>query len=146
MEELSALIPRYSLAASVRALAACNETTARFGLTLSSEQMTALAEGRLRALRDTGRVEFGEGILPRLVLAFCDSPYLDQADYAETLLTLQEVFLYKNAFCDQITDDSLLKRMRHTFDKRAHGAAEYLAGMTPAELLERREEPADDEL
>ena len=54
--------------------------------------MEALAEGRERALADTGRVEFGDGILPALIDALCDSPYLQQSDWAETLLSAQAVF------------------------------------------------------
>lgn len=124
----------------VRALDACNARTVRFGLTLSPEQMEQLAEGRFRALRETGRVEFGEGILPRLVLAFCDSPYLQQEDWAETLLLLQQVFYkFKNDFRDSIGDDTLLRLMRRAFDGRAHGAAELLADMTPPELLGRED-------
>ena len=103
----------FQRAETVRALDACNARTVRFGLTLSPEQMEQLAEGRFRALRETGRVEFGEGILPRLVMAFCDSPYLQQEDWAETLLLLQQVFYkFKNDFRDSIGDDTLLRLMQ----------------------------------
>ena len=139
--EFGALCP----AETVRSLAACNARTARFGLTLTAAETAALAEGRVRALRDTGRVEFGGGILPRLVLAFCDSPYLEQTTYADTLLTLQETFYaFKNEFKDRMSDESLLKLLRRAFDDRAHGAAELLAGLTPLELLGRKE-PTDDQ-
>ena len=77
---------------TVRALAACNQRTERFGLTLSPRQMAALASGRREALRSTGRVEFGEGILPRLIHQFCDSPYVDSETWAETLEELQGLF------------------------------------------------------
>jgi len=145
MEELFP-VTAVQLARMEQALAACNAKTARFGLTLSPEQIAALAAGRTQALRNTGRVEFGEGILPRLVLAFCDSPYLYQEDYAETMLTLQEIFYnFKNEFQERLSDDGLLRLLRRAFDERAHGAAEYLAGLSPVELLAKREEPDDRE-
>lgn len=146
MEELFP-VTAVQLARTEQALAACNAKTARFGLTLSREQIAVLAAGRTQALRNTGRVEFGEGILPRLVLAFCDSPYLYQEDYAETMLTLQEIFYnFKNEFQERLSDDRLLRLLRRAFDERAHGAAEYLAGLSPAELLAKREEPDDREM
>ena len=56
----------------------CNNLTARFGLTLSEAQIQSLVKRRFNALMDTGRIEFGEGILQKLVFSFCDSPYLTQ--------------------------------------------------------------------
>ena len=89
------IVPR--LRETIQALAAANRQTARYGLTLTPEQMTALAESRTRALLDTGRVEFGGGILPRLIEVFCDSPHLHQAEYAAALEALQAIFYrYKN--------------------------------------------------
>ena len=49
---------------TVQILVEANRRTARYGLTLTPEQMTALAESRARALLDTGRVELGAGSLP----------------------------------------------------------------------------------
>ena len=57
---------------TVQILVEANRRTARYGLTLTPEQMTALAESRARALLDTGRVELGAGILPQIGEMFCD--------------------------------------------------------------------------
>lgn len=120
---------------TLAALEAANRETARYGLTLTREEMAALAESRVRALRDTGRVELGEGILPRLIEAFCDSPHLHQADYAETLGTLQEIFYrWKNEAGDRTPDDELLPLLRRAFD-RAGGGVGYLAGFSLAETV-----------
>lgn len=48
-----------------------NIVTERFGLTLSAEQCERLLERRAEALRETERIELGEGILPKLALARC---------------------------------------------------------------------------
>ena len=131
---------------TVRALAEVNRRTARYGLTLTAEQLSALAEARGRALRDTGRVELGAGILPRLMETFCDSPYLHQTDYAETLEALQAVFYRcKNEAGDLTPDGDILKLLRRAFD-RAGGSTDYLEGHSLAELVQwLREEEAHGE-
>ena len=121
---------------TMQALAETNRKTARYGLTLMPEQMAALAESRTQALLDTGRVELGAGILPRLIDVFCDSPHLHQTDYAETLEALQTVFYRcKNEAGDLTPDGDLLRLLRRAFDK-AGGSTDYLEGLSLAELAQ----------
>lgn len=132
--------------AEIRALEACNERTARFGLRLSETQLRALEDRRDRALRETGRVEFGGGILKQLILTFCGSPYLLQQEYEETLAALQDAFYaLKNETGDRIPDDELIDAMRRAYDGKAGGSVEALAGLTPEELFQddEPEEPDD---
>ena len=75
-------------------LAVCNETTAKHGLRLTEPQMMELVERRGEALRATGRVEFGRGVVRELVRGFCDSPYLSQENYAEVIADVQDCLLY----------------------------------------------------
>ena len=70
-----------------------NQYTERFGLVLSQEDAQLLVRERGEVLRAEKRVEFGEGILPQLIFVFCDSQYIDQNNYVETLKRLQEIFL-----------------------------------------------------
>ena len=141
MEFLRPSQPRENL----QVLAAVNRQTARYGLTLTPEEMTALAESRGRALRDTGRVELGEGILPRLIEAFCDSPYLHQADYAGTLEALQTIFYrWKNEAGDLTPDEDILRFLRRAFD-RAGGSTDCLEGFSLRELAKRIREEKQDE-
>ena len=135
-KETASLRPgqRCSLERSVR-------RAARFGLTLTAAQLRALEADRRRVLADTGRVEFGEGILPALMDAFRDSPYLDRADWPETLAALQEVFYtYKNEVGDAVPDRAVLAWMRRAFDGRAGGSASYLAGWSLKELVRQEKE------
>jgi hypothetical protein len=105
----------------------CNGLTEKFGLALSKEQIRNLMEKRREALKNTGRVEFGGGILKKLITEFCDSPYIDQESYEETLLELQDIFYYfKNESLDSIADDDLLRLMKKSFDGQCEGSLEYL--------------------
>lgn len=113
----------------------CNELTAPFGLSLSEVQIQSIVERRFGALKDTGRVEFGIGILKMLVTAFCDSPYLSQDNYEDTLLELQDSFyFFKNESEDRIPDDELVTFMRKHFDGICQGSIEYLNGTSLEDL------------
>lgn len=120
---------------TVQTFVEANRRMARYGLTLTPEQMTALAESRARALLDTGRVELGVGILPQIVETFCDSPNLYQAEYAAALEALQAIFYRcKNEAGDLTPDEDILRLLRRAFD-RAGGSTEYLADFSLAELI-----------
>lgn len=105
----------------------CNSVSEQYGLTLNESEIKELVEFRAVALKDSGRVEFAGGILPKLIYAFCDSPYMEQETYESTLAELQEAFYYyKSESMDQFTDDELIEFMVKVFNGRAQGSAEYL--------------------
>ena len=94
-----------------------NRTAQTYGLMLSEQDAKLLLKERGRALKKEKRVEFGEGILPKMIYEFCDCPYLNQEHYVETLVRLQDIFyLYKNEMLDEITDDELLNFMREQYE------------------------------
>ncbi|MDO4556421.1 MAG: DUF6323 family protein, partial [Lachnospiraceae bacterium] len=104
-----------------------NEKSKRFGLTLTKEDARLLAKERIDELQEQQRVEFGGGILPKIIDFFCDSPYIFQSNYVDTLVRLQEIFyLYKNESMDLCTDDELLECMKEAFDGVCQGSLEYL--------------------
>lgn len=113
----------------------CNELTVRFGLSFSEQQIQSIIEKRFNALKDTGRIEFGKGILKMLITEFCDSPYITQENYEDTILELQDSFYYfKNESNDLISDEELISFMKHHFDGICQGSLEYLCDMTLEEL------------
>ncbi len=125
----------YQALAPCRSFADATNFTLKFGLSLSEDQARSLVEQRFGALRDTGRIEFGEGVLKKLIYAFCDSPYLTQENYEETLTELQDSFYYfKNESNDLIPDDELIEFMKNIFNGKAQGSLEYLAGTSLEEL------------
>ena len=107
----------------------CNQYTSKYGLTLSDKQINDLLTKRTEILKEKGRIEFREGILDKLIKEFCDSPYIKQSNYIETLYELIEIFYeYKNETMDLITDDELIKFMKNAFDGVCKGDIEYLEG------------------
>ncbi|HIU76285.1 MAG TPA: hypothetical protein IAC62_10410 [Candidatus Pelethocola excrementipullorum] len=113
----------------VQMLISCNEKTETFGLALTPEDANELIIRKNNSLVKHKRVEFGEGMLPQLVFQFCDSQYINQEDYLETLTRLQDIFfLFKNESEDLLTDDELLNFMYEQFETICYGDLDYLEG------------------
>ncbi|MGN0298752.1 MAG: DUF6323 family protein [Lachnospiraceae bacterium] len=104
-----------------------NRVTAQFGLALSEQDVKLILDERKNALQKQRRVEFGEGMVAKIIYEFCDSNYIDQNNYVETIIRLQDIFyLYKNEMQDEITDDELLHLMKEQFEHICFGDLEYL--------------------
>ena len=104
-----------------------NVYTEKFGLVLSEEEANLLVQERTDSLKRQRRVEFGEGILPKIIYEFCDSRYISQNNYAETIARLHDTFmLYKNEMMDEISDDELLHFMKEQYETVCFGDLEYL--------------------
>ncbi len=111
----------------VSAIKKTNEYTKRYGLCLTDQDIQELLVSRRECLAKQQRGEFGAGILDKIIFAFCDSEYIDQENYAETISRLQSIFyLYKNESMDELTDDELISIMRNAFDAECQGSLEYL--------------------
>lgn len=106
-----------------------NKKTEGFGLLLTEEDAKLLVKKRKETLKEAQRVEFGEGILAKLIYTFCDSAYIVQDNYVDTIVRLQEIFyLYKNESLDELTDDELLEFMKEAFEGECEGCVELLEG------------------
>lgn len=107
----------------------CNEFTQKFGLSLSSKEGLELLKNKNASLKGQERVEFGEGILTKIIFTFCDSPFIYQDNYVEMIEGLTEIFyIYKNESMDELTDDELLEYMKVCFDGKCQGDLDYLEG------------------
>ncbi|MDF2483837.1 MAG: hypothetical protein K0R46_5 [Herbinix sp.] len=105
----------------------CNDYTSRFGLKLSEQEILELVENRKMVLEETGRIEFGGGIIQKLIMEFADSVYVNQQDYVEILNELQECFYYfKKESLEEISDDELIGLMKLYYDEVCHGSIEFL--------------------
>ena len=104
-----------------------NQYTEQFGLILSEQDAQLILEKHNDTLRELKRVEFGESIIPKIIREFCDSDYIDQGNYVDTMIRLQEIFcLYKNEMQDKITDDELLHLMKEQYELLCFGVLDYM--------------------
>lgn len=108
---------------------ACNDVTGAYGLTLTERQALALAQTRTDALRETRRIEWGDGIVGTLIETFCTSPYILPDNYEETLHDLIALFYsLKNETQDRVSDNDLLAFLKTAFDGFCRGSLDRLSG------------------
>lgn len=127
----SSLIQKHA----VNEIVKCNEFTVNYGLVLTETQAMELVETRTYSLKENGRVEFGGGVIDKIIKEFCDSPYISMHNYGETLHELVEIFyFYKNETLDLISDDDLIKFMNKAFDGVCQGSLELLSARELAKM------------
>ena len=113
---------------AVEEILECNNTSSKFGLVLSREDVGELVEVRTESLKANGRVEFGGGVIETLIYEFCDSPYINKQNYTETLNELIEIFYYyKNETFDMVPDDILIQYMKKAFNGSCCGSLKLLS-------------------
>lgn len=109
------------------ALAELNGRTAEYGLVLTVKQVNRLSDSVHRALRESDRVEIGEGILPVLAEEFSTSPFVTSENYAPLLEELVYIFFQvKTAVCDSVSDKDLVRLLRDFYENKAMGSVELL--------------------
>lgn len=131
MNVSTSLIEKQAVAEIVR----CNDTTFRYGLTLSRQEAMELVGTRTLSLKINGRIEFGGGVIEKIIKEFCDSSYIYKQNYVETLNELIDIFYYyKNETLDLISDDELIQFMKNAFEGKCQGSLELLSGRELDEL------------
>ncbi|PWJ23069.1 hypothetical protein A8806_1153 [Faecalicatena orotica] len=104
-----------------------NQKTERFGLLLKEEEINELVTYRNDSLKQFRRFEWGTGMLEKLIYTFCDSQYINQQNYLESLERLQDIFYkFKNATLDRMTDDEVLTFMKEQYETVCFGSLDYL--------------------
>lgn len=127
-DDMFELMQKKKQETEIAALISCNEKTERFSLVLTNEEARELVICRNESLRNSQRVEFGSGLLEKLIDSFCDSQYINQEGYADTLMELLDIFyLFKNEAEDKLTDYELITFMKEQFESICCGDTDYLA-------------------
>ena len=108
---------------------ACNEEIRKYGLVLTRQQVLALVQTRTNALKESKRIELNGGIVDKLILAFCDSPDIENDTYTDVLQELICLFYdLKNNTWDTVPDDDIIQFLKSAFNTRCHGSLELLSG------------------
>lgn len=130
MNEIMNLFGNNSLEKQVfNEILSCNDFTLEYGLTLKEEDVREIIKTRNIALEKSGRIEFNGQIINKIITAFCDSSYISQYNYSDTINELVEIFYnYKNETLDYIGDDELIEIMEEYFDNYCQGSLELLEG------------------
>lgn len=87
-------------------------------ITLTPKEAYELAAAEASAYNDSGRVFFGESVLPMMISAFSHSSYLpkEQADF---FAELAEIFAYmKNETHDNLSDRAVIAKMYALWEQK----------------------------
>ena len=104
---------------------------------LREKDVKEIIETRNVALEKSGRIEFNGQIINKIIITFCDSPYISQYNYGDTINELVEIFYnYKNETLDYISDDELIEIMKKYFDNYCEGSLELLEGKVLYKMAE----------
>lgn len=104
-----------------------NGITNEYGLVLTVKEVNRLSEAVSGALRESGRIEIGEGIMPVLAEEFSSSVFVNIDNYAEVLEELVYVFFnVKTALCDKIADRELVRILKDFYENKAYGSVEIM--------------------
>lgn len=123
----------------------CNEITSEYGLKLSEEDVREIINTRNISLQKSGRIEFNGQIVNKIITAFCDSPYVSQYNYSDTINELVEIFYnYKNETLDYISDDELIEIMQEKFNNYCQGSLELLEGKVLYKIADNIRNGASD--
>lgn len=105
----------------------CNEFLEKYGLKITPEDVKVIIEKRNEALKKSGRIETSNEIVSRLIKEFCDSSYISNENFLETINELIEAFYYyKTETKNKISDEELIKFMREHYEKTVNGDISYL--------------------
>ena len=102
-------------------------------ITLTPKEAYELAAAEASAYNDSGRVFFGESVLP-MISAFSHSSYLpkEQADF---FAELAEIFAYmKNETHDNLSDRAVIAKMYTLWEQKSGGSLEMLLSLIEEEL------------
>lgn len=128
MNELMNIVDSLITKDSVEEILDHNDFTSEYGLTLTEAEALEISNSRSNSLKENGRVEFGNEVINKMILEFCDSPYISNYNYADTLEKLLDIFYYyKNETMDIISDDELIEFMHTCFDGDSKGSVELLS-------------------
>lgn len=114
-----------------------NQLSQKHGMVLTEKDARQIINARDNALKTTGRIEVDLRVINEIIRTFCQSPYINQANYADMICQLVEAFYHmKNETREQIGDDDLIYTMRDYFDNRCFGSIELLTGRELEKLVD----------
>ena len=99
-----------------------NDVTREHGIVLSGRDCAEIAECRSELLKDTERIEIGAGAVTKIIETFCESGYINQQNFKDTVEGLLECFYtIKTETDDKVSDEDALKFLKYLFEVEAGG-------------------------
>ncbi len=104
-----------------------NIKAADCGLQLTEKEAEMLVITGKDAITEQDRVEFGKSATVKIIEKFMHSTFITQADYADTIAALIDVFYeVKEESMDLLTDEEVIEEMYDCFENESGGVIEVL--------------------
>ena len=98
-------------------LVSLNDYTVQHGIVLSQKDCNEIAQVRAELLIENERIEMGVGAAQRIIEEFCDSGYVDQHTFKDTVEELLECFYtIKNETDDKVDDETVINFLKFAFE------------------------------
>lgn len=115
-----------------------NLSSKKYGLKLTEKDVSEIIKDRERVLNHQGRVELDIKVTVKIIEFLYSSPYVNQDNYSDTVIGLQEIFYYlKSETDDQIADDILLNKIFKLYENICAGSLELLRGREADKLINK---------
>lgn len=112
---------------SIDAILQSNKISQKYGLILTPNDALEIVAACKRSITDHNRIELGLETVNKIISAFCSSPYINQVDYASTLMELVDIFYATKTLTeDKIPDDELIALVQSLFDNSCRGSLDLL--------------------
>ena len=106
-----------------------NGKSSEYGLILTEKDSEMLVKAGKEAIVIQDRIEFGKSITVKMIEKFMKSTYISQADYADTIAGLIDIFYeVKEESLDILTDEEVIDIMYDFFERESGGSLEILQG------------------
>ncbi len=106
-----------------------NEKSMEYALSLSEKDAEMLIQVGKDTISIQSRIEFGKSATIKIIEKFMKSSYISQADYADTIAGLIDIFYEaKEESLDVLTDDEVIDIMYNFFENESGGSLDVLQG------------------
>ena len=106
-----------------------NGKSSEYELILTEKDGEMLVQTGKEAISIQDRIEFGKSITVKMIEKFMKSTYISQADYADTIAGLIDIFYeVKEESLDILTDEEVIDIMYDFFERESGGSLEILQG------------------
>lgn len=99
-----------------------NTKSEKYGLKLSNQDVQDLLESRERVLKDYERTETSADALKNIIEYFCESSYLQQDEYTETIADIQTLYYHLLNDQEGVPDAAIIEVLKRLYDNECKGS------------------------
>lgn len=112
---------------SINEIMQCNKVTSNYGIVISQKQALELMKVHQEIIQELGRMSVNYHVIKTLIIAFCNSAFINKYNQQEIFYELIEIFYYyRDALDTFISDEQIVSYMQCAYEGPCQGSLEYL--------------------